>query len=258
MMNVISIIQARMSSSRLPNKVLLNLQGKTVLEHVVSRVARARHVSSVVVATTIKKEDLAIVKMCAGLGYSVFCGSENDVLDRFYQGARLFEADHVIRITADCPMMDPSLIDRVVDLHLETGSDYTANILEETFPDGEDIEVFTFKALKIAWEKANLTSEREHVTPFIRKNNRIFKLSNLRAPQNLSAKRWTIDNAEDYEFLQKVFGALYGQNPFFGMDEVLRVLEQHPEWERINTHITRNEGYQKSLMEDKKIGVNSK
>lgn len=257
-MRIISIIQARISSTRLPNKVLLNLEGKTVLEHVVSRVAQAQRVSGVVVATTIKKEDLAIVKMCAGLGYSVFCGSENDVLDRFYQAARLFEADHLVRITADCPMMDPALIDQVVRLHLDAGSDYTSNILEETFPDGEDIEVFTFKALKTAWERADLTSEREHVTPFIQKHGDLFKLTNLKSPHNLGGKRWTIDNDEDYEFLKIVFGALYPQNPFFGMDDVLRVLEQHPEWERINTHVARNEGYQKSLMEDKKVGVNSK
>ncbi len=257
-MRVMGIIQARMSSTRLPNKILLNLEGKTVLEHVISRVARANCVLSVIVATTVKKEDLAIVKLCAGLGISVFCGSENDVLDRFYQAAKLFEAKQIIRITADCPMMDPLLIDRVVKLHLETGSDYTANILEETFPDGEDIEVFTFEALKSAWEKANLASEREHVTPFIRKNDGLFKLTNLRAPRDLSAKRWTIDNAEDYEFLQKVFGALYGHNPFFGMEEVLQLLEHHPEWEHINAHLIRNEGYQKSLKEDTMIDPQSK
>lgn len=257
-MNILGIVQARMSSTRLPNKVLLHLEGKSVLEHVVARIARAKLVGDVVVATTVKKEDLAIVRLCADLGYSVVCGSENDVLDRFYQAARLFEADHLVRITADCPMMDPSLIDGVVRLHLETGSDYTANILEETFPDGEDIEVFTFAALKTAWERANLGSEREHVTPFIRRHGELFKLTNLRAPRDLGGKRWTIDNAEDYEFLKKVFGALYPQNPFFGMDDVLQVLERHPEWEQINTHIARNEGYQKSLTEDKKVDVNSR
>jgi spore coat polysaccharide biosynthesis protein SpsF (cytidylyltransferase family) len=112
-LKILGMIQARMSSTRLPNKVLLGLEGKSVLEHVVSRVARAKLVTDVVVATTIKKEDLEIVKLCSGLGFSVFCGSENDVLDRFYQAARLFEASHCVRITADCPMVDPDLIDSV-------------------------------------------------------------------------------------------------------------------------------------------------
>jgi spore coat polysaccharide biosynthesis protein SpsF (cytidylyltransferase family) len=252
------MIQARMSSTRLPNKVLLGLEGKSVLEHVVSRVARAKLVTDVVVATTIKKEDLEIVKLCSGLGFSVFCGSENDVLDRFYQAARLFEASHCVRITADCPMVDPDLIDSVIRVHLDSGSDYTANILEETFPDGEDIEVFTFEALKNSWQNAVLTSEREHVTPYIRKHPEQFKLTNLRAPQDLGGKRWTIDNAEDYEFLKRVFHELYGRTPFFGMNEVLALLDRQPELERINTHIARNEGYQKSLLEDKKINLNSK
>jgi spore coat polysaccharide biosynthesis protein SpsF (cytidylyltransferase family) len=250
-MKVVGIIQARMSSIRLPHKVLLDLAGKSVLEHVISRVARANRVSDIVVATTINKEDLSIVKLCASLGYSVFCGSENDVLDRFYQVARLYEADQCVRITADCPMMDPSLIDQVLLLHQESGSDYTANILEETFPDGEDIEVFTFEALKNAWENASLTSEREHVTSYIRKHPELFKLTNLRSPKNHSEKRWTIDNAEDYEFLKHVFNELYHQNPFFGMTDVLTLLDLHPELERINRHIQRNEGYQKSLKEDK-------
>jgi spore coat polysaccharide biosynthesis protein SpsF (cytidylyltransferase family) len=256
-MKVLGIIQARMSSTRLPRKVLLDLAGKSVLEHVISRVARANRVSDIVVATTIKKEDLAIVKLCASLGYSVFCGSENDVLDRFYQVARLFEADQCVRITADCPMMDPGLIDQVLHLHQESGSDYTANILEETFPDGEDIEVFTFEALENAWENASLTSEREHVTPYIRKHPELFKLTNLRAPENLAEKRWTIDNAEDYEFLTRVFKELYHQNPFFGMNDILTLLDLHPELEQINRHIQRNEGYQKSLKEDKKIRSDS-
>jgi spore coat polysaccharide biosynthesis protein SpsF len=130
--------------------------------------------------------------------------------------------------------------------------------LEETFPDGEDIEVFTFEALKNSWQNAVLTSEREHVTPYIRKHPEQFKLTNLRAPQDLGGKRWTIDNAEDYEFLKRVFHELYGRTPFFGMNEVLALLDRQPELERINTHIARNEGYQKSLLEDKKINLNSK
>ncbi len=250
-MKILVIIQARIGSTRLPKKVLLDLEGKPVLEHVINRVMHSKLITDLVVATTISKSDLELVKFCSYKGISIFCGSEEDVLDRFYQAAKLFSPDHIVRITADCPLMDPKVIDKVISVHLNTKSDYTTNTLKETYPDGEDVEVFTFKSLKIAWENATLKSEREHVTPFIRKNPNIFSLMNVENDSNLASKRWTIDNSEDYEFLKIIYKNLYSKESLFSMDEILKYIEKNPDIESINMHIGRNEGYQKSLKEDK-------
>lgn len=250
-MKVISIIQARVASTRLANKVLFDLEGKTVLEHVLDRVRRSKSIHDVIVATTVEKRDLAIVKLCAAGGVSVFCGSESDVLDRYYQAARLVKPEHIARITSDCPLIDPAIIDKVVERHLAGESDYTSNAIKETYPDGEDVEVFTFRALEKAWKEARLSSEREHVSPYIRKRTDIFKTVNVECEKDLSDKRWTLDNREDYEFIKEIYKNLYRKNPLFGMKEILGFLEKNPHLEKINKHIARNEGYQKSLKNDK-------
>lgn len=254
-MNIVAIIQARTGSTRLPEKVLLDLEGKTVLEHVVERVSASKNIHDVVVATTINKEDLEIVKICSNLGISVYCGSEEDVLDRYYQVARLFKVDHIVRITSDCPMIDPKIIDDVINLHLQENADYTTNTLNETYPDGQDVEVITFDALKKAWKNADLASEREHVAPYIRFKPHIFKHSSLDYKQNLSQKRWTLDNREDYELINKIYKNLYHINNLFGMEEILAFLHENPDIEKINEHINRNEGYLKSLKEDKNVNL---
>ncbi|MDD5137068.1 MAG: glycosyltransferase family protein [Candidatus Omnitrophica bacterium] len=253
MSKIVAIIQARIGSTRLPGKVLLGLEGRTVLEHVVNRVGESALVDDVVVATTASKKDLKIAGLCAKKKILVFRGSEDDVLDRFYQAAKSYCADHVVRITADCPIIDHKVIDEVLRLHLRKKSDYTSNVLKETFPDGEDVEVFKFKTLKKAWEAARLPSEREHVTPYIRKNPKLFKLSNLACRTDLSGKRWTLDEKDDYLFMKKVFNALFKKNNFFGIEEILELLRAHPEYETINRGIGRNEGYVKSLRADKRL-----
>lgn len=250
MARVIAIIQARLGSTRLPGKVLMKLEGKTVLERVVERVVRSRFVDEVVVATTMAREDLKIVGLCAARGIRVYCGSDSDVLDRYYQAARLVNADHIVRVTSDCPVIDSVIIDQVVSLHLKKRADLTANVLTETFPDGQDVEVFTFGALAKAWIYARLASEREHVTPYIKKRIRQFKLVNLECPENHHGKRWTLDNPEDYEFIKAVYRELR-RDRCFGMDAVLGLLKRRPELERINGHIARNAGYGKSLREDR-------
>lgn len=252
-MKGVAIIQARIGSTRLSDKVLLKLAGKTVLEHVIERALKARHVSDVIVATTVKKEDLAIVNLVSKKGHRVYCGSEEDVLDRYYQAARLFDVRHVVRITADCPVIDPAIIDKVVELYFKTRADYCTNTLAETFPDGEDVEIFSFKALKHAWEKARLLSEREHVTPYIRKHKETFKLVSCMNRVNLGDKRWTLDRKEDLTFLRILFKNLYKKSPFFGMREILDFLARFPHFEHINSMIVRNEGYLKSLKTDKKV-----
>jgi len=252
-MKILLIIQARTGSTRLPSKVLLNLEGKTVLEQVIRRVKASKLTTYTVIATTISKSDLPILEICIKNQLQVFCGSENDVLDRFYQAAKLFSPDHIVRITADCPIIDPSVIDNVIDVHLKQNNDYTSNTISETFPDGEDVEVFTFAALKNAWENSTLMSEREHVTPFIRKNGNTFKIGNVSYTQNLYDKRWTLDNPEDYEFIKNIYSKLYKQNELFGMREVLNLLQENPELEKINSKIPRNLGYIKSINNDREI-----
>jgi len=245
MLDVLVLIQARVGSTRLPGKVLLDLEGKKVIEHVVARVKRSKRISEVFVVTTINKEDLELVKLCSQKGIRIFCGSENDVLDRFYQVAKLLEPKHIVRITADCPLMDASIIDAVIDIHIKSQGDYSTNTLTELYPDGEDVEVFTFESLKKAWKEANLISEREHVTPYIRNNKNLFKHAELKYSKDLHDKRWTLDNNEDFEFIKIIY-----RNEFFSMDDILKFLDQHPDVEKINNHINRNEGYQKSLRDD--------
>lgn len=255
-MNVVCVIQARIGSTRLPKKVLLKLCGKTVLEHVVSRVKQSNRISKIVVATTNQRENDAIVQLCKKMKVGIYRGSENDVLDRYYQAAKMFKADHVVRITADCPLIDPKIINDVIKLHLQKKADFTSNALEITLPDGQDTEVFTFKTLKKTWKDSKLASEREHVTIYMEKNPKIFKIVSFKYREDLSKKRWTLDEPRDYEFIRIIYNHLYKKNHLFGMDEVLSFLKLHPNLENITKGIVRNEGLIKSLKEDKIIKIN--
>ena len=250
---IIAIIQARVGSTRLPNKVLKYLEDKTVLEHVWSRVKRSRYIDEVFVATTIDINNLPLINLCSSKGIRLFCGSEDDVLDRFYQLAKLLRPDHIVRITSDCPVIDPYIIDLIIENHLELNSDYTSNTIEDSYPDGLDAEVFTFHSLERAWKKANLQSEREHVTPYIKKHPELFKLNSIVSKINYAEKRWTLDTDLDFQFLHLLYEELYSENENFGMNDILELLKRKPSLELINSNIIRNEGYIKSLKEDKSI-----
>ncbi len=247
-MKVVAIIQARTGSSRLPGKVLLPLGDKTVLEHVIERTARAKLVDEVIVATTMKKEDLPIVKMVANMGFRVFTGSENDVLDRYYQCARLAMADCIVRITSDCPLVDPNIIDKVVKKHLETEADMVYNDL---YPNGFDFGTFTFDLLRRAWKEARLLSEREHVVPYMFKIAK--KIERVICPENLSHIRLTLDREEDYEVLQIVFDNVYAKKKDFTFEDVMEFLRKNPDVTKINVHIRRDEGYRRSLEKDREL-----
>lgn len=247
-----AIIQARTGSTRLPRKVLLTIMGKPVLEYVVERARGAKTLDDVIIATTVDTDDSPIADIARKLGVDVYRGSENDVLDRFYQAARTFNLSHIVRITADCPLIDPGIIDAVVNYYRKCKADYCSNALEPTFPDGEDVEVFSFNALSAAWQNARLQSEREHVTPYIKKHPERFKLISFKNNFDLSAKRWTLDEKKDFQFIKSVLESLYPKSPMFTMDDVLAFVRKHPEMERLNSGIQRNEGYQKSLKEDSK------
>jgi spore coat polysaccharide biosynthesis protein SpsF len=245
--NIVAIIQARMSSTRLPGKVLMDIAGKPMLYHVVVRARRAKMVNLVTVATSTHPGDDPVALFCGAEGVPCFRGSLDDVLDRFYQTARHFDADAIIRITADCPLLDPEVIDRVVHTFLQVNVDYVSNTLECTYPDGLDVEVFSMESLERAWRQAGLKSEREHVTPYIYMHQDLFSTLNVRHAADLSALRWTVDEKEDLAFVRAVYDRL---GTVFGMNEVLELLEGSPGLQAANAGFIRNEGYLKSLQED--------
>lgn len=241
------IIQARMGSSRLPGKVLMELAGKTVLECVVERVRECNLVDEILVATTIEKENLPLIAMCAGKGIRVFCGSENDVLDRFYQAARLLSPENVIRITADCPLLDASVLERIIRRHQETEADYTSNTIEPTYPDGLDCEIMKFSVLCEAWREAKLASQREHVTQYMIHQEK-YKRESVKNETDYSKERWTIDTLEDYQFVSNIYVQLGEKSKDF--HAVIDFLDDNPGLRDINSGFERNEGLMKSLKND--------
>lgn len=238
-----------MGSSRLPGKVLLDLHGKPVLLHVVNRVLRSTQLDTIIVATTNNQEDDAIFHFCESEGVPVFRGSENDVLDRYYQCAKKFGIQDIVRVTADCPLHDPQIIDHVIMEYCKGGNDYVTNTLEYTYPDGFDVEVFSFEALESAWKSAELGSEREHVTPYIR-NNPHFRKKNVIAQKKYPIYRFTLDNREDYQFISAIFSGIGSDT--FGIDDVISYIDKNPSLLEINQHIGLNDGYLKSLIIDAK------
>ena len=250
-MRKVAIIQARSTSTRLPGKCLLRLYSKTVLEHIIDRLKRVPSLDGICVATTANDGDDAIVETARKAGTSVYRGSEEDVLDRFYQAARQERADVICRITSDDPLKDPGVIEKVMQEFLNNGCDYASNTLKPTYPEGIDVEVFSRGALEKAWREGKLPSEREHVTPYIWKHPKLFKLISVEYDKDLSKLRWTLDYAEDWVFIQQVYDFLYPDDKAFFMKDVLRLLEERPYLKNINAGIIRNEGYMKSLQEDK-------
>lgn len=241
-----------MGSTRLPGKVLKKVLGKTVLEYLIERLRRANTLDKIIIATTDNPQDDAIIDLARKLRVDVFRGSEDDVLDRFYQAAKHYHAQEVVRVTADCPLMDPAIIDQVVSffkLHQDRFN-YVSNVHPPTFPDGMDVEIFSFTALERSWREATLTSEREHVTAYIGNHPEIFRLGNVSNEKNLSQIRLTLDNAEDLLVIEKIMTVLY-ENKDFGLSEIMDWLNSHPEIVNPNRHIERNEGYKKSLLADK-------
>lgn len=252
-MKVVSIIQARMSSTRLPGKVLMPLANKPVLAHVVERVRACKTIDEVVVATSTDPTDDAIAAWCEVAGVSCYRGSLNDVLDRYYQAGLIHGADAVVRITADCPALDPTIVDEVVQGFVDGAYEFYG--LAGEFPDGLDCTVFAFSALACAWREARLPSEREHVGPYIENHPELFKSGNLKKFTGLSHHRWTLDEPRDYEFLQAVFGRLHRDDRPFLAAELLALLDKEPDLMRLNSNIVRNEGYLKSLLEDRNVHV---
>lgn len=252
---IVAIIQARMGSTRLPGKVLKKVLGRTMLEHLFERLRRARSIDKIVLATTNERIDDPVAKLAKKFGIETFRGSENDVLDRYYQAAKKFGAVDVVRITGDCPLMDPAIVDRVVNFYKKNKKrfDDVSNVRPPTYPDGMDVEVLSFKTLESAWRNAKLPSEREHVTAYITNHPEIFRIGNVENAQDLSALRLTLDNAEDFGLIGNLIRRLTPHKKYFGLKEILAVHKKNPQLFTINDHLERNAGYAKSLAAEKKF-----
>lgn len=238
-----------MSSTRLPGKVLLPLAEVPSLHHIVSRIQSCKTLDKVVVATSIDPSDDAIEMLCKESNFDLYRGSLLDVLDRYYQCAKTENASTIVRITSDCPVIDPVVVDAVITGFLAGGYDYYA--LTGEFPDGLDCEVISFGALEKAWGNSILPSEREHVCPYIHTSHKSeFKTGGLELFTGLQHMRWTLDELSDYELLKIIYDSLYSPEKLFLTNDILMEFQKNPGWININKTILRNAGYQKSLVQD--------
>ncbi|WP_027937184.1 cytidylyltransferase domain-containing protein [Anaeroarcus burkinensis] len=246
---IIAILQARMSSSRLPGKVLKEVCGKPMLVHQIERLKRARCLDHIVLATSDDASDDQVAATGLAAGVTVFRGNLEDVLDRFFQATKLFpEAKHIVRVTGDCPLLDPQVLEEIVEMHLAGSFSYTSNTLEPTFPDGLDVEVMAKDVLQQAWENASSPTEREHVTYYIYSHPEQFKLGCFKGNEDWSGLRWTVDEERDFSFVQAIYTELYPQyGNDFSWQRVLTLLKEKPELQQMNQGILRNEGLEKSL-----------
>lgn len=228
-----------MGSSRMPGKVLRQICGKSLLELQVERLRRVPEASRVVVATSVGDADDVIASWCRGYGVDCFRGSEEDVLDRYYQAARHYHAEVVVRATADCPVNDPGVVSDVLNYllrHLDS-CDFVSNSLQRTFPYGIAAGAFKFACLEEAWREAADPAEREHVTPFIYWRPERYRLACVTSGGDYSHYRWTVDTEADFELIRRIYEEIYPRNPLFSWKDVLAVIEAHPEWSEINAHV---------------------
>jgi glutamate-1-semialdehyde 2,1-aminomutase len=239
-MNTVAVVQARMGSTRFPNKVMQPIDGTPMIGVLLGRLSAAKRIDRIVLATSDDPRNEPLARYVRSLGYVVYQGSENDVLDRYYHAATQAEAEVVVRITGDCPLIDPVLVDTVISKFGESGADYASNAAPPTYPDGLDTEVFSYTALATAWKDARLAQQREHVTPYIRDSGR-FRLINVTHSVDCSDERWTVDEPADFEVVRSVFGHFH-PNRSFGWLDVLTLRREKPELFVTNRHLIRNEG----------------
>lgn len=251
-MKTVAIIQGRMNSRRLPGKILADVVGAPLIAHVIRRAETSGVFHDVVLATTADRSDDPVEAFCASHGIHCFRGDTDDVLRRYAEAARSCGAELIARLTGDCPLLDPDVIRRVVEAFDPARHDYVSNAMRRTYPDGLDTEVFTMSALAAAEKRAALPSEREHVTSYIHKHPELFRIGHVTQDRDLSALRWTVDEARDLDFVREVFRELGGG--VFGQDEILALLKRRPDLQKINECIPCNEGYLHSLREDEASG----
>lgn len=253
-MDFLAMIQARCGSTRLPNKVLRNLCGKPQLQRVIERVGKSQFVDEVMVITSIERSNIPIIKLCADLGIRVGIGSEADVLDRYYQTAKLLGPKYIIRITGDCPCIDHGIIDQMIQqIKKEPDMDYCANTVTEDMADGLDVEIIKYNALEASWIEATHSFEREHVTQYIRRHPDKFKIMDFVSPIGFFGDhRWTVDEPEDFKLVEQIYKYFLDEAGLedFNYQDILAFLDKNPKIRRLNMGYQRNEGLQKSIAED--------
>jgi len=255
---ITAIIQARMNSTRLPNKTLKAIEGKPLLWHLLERVNKSKYIDKIVIATTHNPRDKDIIAFSKEYGVDVYCGDENDVLDRFYQVAKASKSDTLVRLTPDCPLISHEVIDKVIAKFIKSKPDYATNTIVYTYPDGFDVEIFTFAALKKTWKECHDPVGREHVTPYMRNSGK-FKIVSVVSdhPIDPSANKWSVDTQQDLEFVSKVFQNLYKKNKDFTVNDILDLLAKRPDIRAINSEMVVNEGYYKSFLKSPRVKIKS-
>lgn len=244
---ILAILQARVSSTRLPGKVLKPILGVPMIFRQIERLKHAKKIDKLVVATSTDQSDDRLAKACQEFGVTCYRGNLDDVLDRFYGAAGQDKPEHVVRLTGDCPLADPQIIDKVIEHHLQGKYDYTSNVVEPTYPDGLDAEIMTFSCLQQMWSQAKKQSEREHVTLFIHNNKQLFNIGSVKQAIDLSHLRWTVDEPEDFTLVEKIYQGLYDKNPLFLTNEIIDYSKKNQKLNELNERFTRNEGLVTSL-----------
>ena len=247
-MSITAIIQARMGSSRLGGKVLMKINGSSILECLLKQISFSKLLDDIIIATTLNKEDDEIFYFAKKNGIKIFRGSEKDVLDRYYQCSKQFSLTHIARITADNPLIDPTIIDKVITLYKNNRYDYVNNFLERTFPVGTECEVFSFESLEKTWREAKNKTDREHVTSFIYKNPKKFSIGCLKNKKNLSHLHWTVNRIEDLNLVKAIYAKI--SNLPVQLKDILKILDEDPALIEINKNIDPHQGYLKSFKED--------
>lgn len=240
---ITAIVQARMTSTRLPEKVLMNIKGKPMLWHVINRLKNTKEVNEIILTIPDSNENDVLEEFAEENQVKYFRGSEEDVLLRYYQAAKKFKSKVIVRITSDCPLIDSEIVDLVIEKHLKSDADYTSNSLKRTFPRGLDVEVFNFKVLEKSYREAKEHYEREHVTPYIYLHPKIFKLQNIEAKGKLRKPeiRLTVDRKEDLRSIKEIYRYLYNPRKIFNTKEVIGLLDKYPELLKINARIKQKE-----------------
>jgi len=237
--NIIAIIQARMGAERLPGKVLMDIVGRPMLWHIINRVRHSKYINKIIIATTTNKDDDQIENFCKTYNIDFYRGNEDDVLDRYYQAAELWNTDIIVRITSDCPLIDSDVINKVIYSYLKNKNNFkgASNVIRRTYPRGLDTEVISFSTLERVWNDAKKDYQREHVTIYIYEHLDQFKMCSVENKENLSSFRWTVDEEKDLEFVRTIYKKLYQERKIFLMRDVLRLLEREPYLKEINKNI---------------------
>ena len=233
------IVQARMTSTRLPGKVLLPILDIPLLCYQIERLKRTKLSDELIIATTLNEGDMPIVRLCEREGVLYYRGSEQDVLARYYEAANRFKLDTVVRVTSDCPLIDPAVVDQGIEMYKEAQEhyDYVSNALHRTYPRGMDVEVFSMKTLREAYAEGRMETDREHVTPFIYRHPERYKLGDLLYVRDESQHRWTVDTREDFQLVKRLLEEAYPGKPQFNLEDLLGIIRLHPDWSEINAHI---------------------